>query len=224
MTGRMTPRRSYSPSPAAFGGIPIRKNSFVVTESQYAHVLPTVSPRSSSPAVRSGQWSGRVTPSALETCMETSFIATNSSVFPNHADHSFASSAPGPSRHHQMPLDWFSCHLLFAQRTSTKLTHFSLISLVFDVLLIGLLLCFVCLQAVLMFLLHQPTVPPVCLCQVSALLLHRITSSFSILAPRLPEGQFYSKILVRHDRVAMALNAARKTKSKKVNVRREVVP
>lgn len=75
MTGHLTPRQSYSPSPAA-GRIPIRKNSFVVTESQYSHVLPSVSPRSSSPAVRTGQWSGRVTPSALETCMETSFIST----------------------------------------------------------------------------------------------------------------------------------------------------
>ena len=76
MTGHVTPRRSYSPSPAAAGRIPIRKNSFVVTESQYSHVLPSVSPRSQSPAVRTGQWSGRVTPSALETCMETSFIST----------------------------------------------------------------------------------------------------------------------------------------------------
>ncbi|CAF1234806.1 unnamed protein product [Rotaria sordida] len=66
--GYITPRRSYSPSPAAAGGrIPIRKNSFVVTESQYTHVLPSVSPRATSPAIRTGQWSGRVTPSALET-------------------------------------------------------------------------------------------------------------------------------------------------------------
>jgi hypothetical protein len=102
-TGYMTPRRSYSPSPATIGRIPIRKNSFVVAESQYSHVLPSVSPRSSSPAIRTGQWSGRVTPSALETCMETSFIAINnpfeSSVWPNNADNPFADSAPGPLWH-----------------------------------------------------------------------------------------------------------------------------
>ncbi|CAF4842092.1 unnamed protein product [Rotaria sp. Silwood1] len=67
--GYLTPRRGYSPNPASNvgGRIPIRKNSFVVTESQYTDVLPTVSPRSTSPAIRTGQWSGRVTPSALET-------------------------------------------------------------------------------------------------------------------------------------------------------------
>ena len=92
-SGLMTPNRTHSPNPAGAGGnnIPRRKNSFVVTESQYAHVLPSVSPRSSSPAVRSGQWSGRVTPSTLEPCMETSFIATNNSVFPN----SITTIAPG---------------------------------------------------------------------------------------------------------------------------------
>ncbi len=94
-SGYVTPRRSYSPSPAAAGRLPLRKNSFVVTESQYTHVLPSVSPRSSSPAIRTGQWSGRVTPSSLETCMETSFISTNNllqnSVLPNYS--------PGPLRH-----------------------------------------------------------------------------------------------------------------------------
>ncbi|CAF1234823.1 unnamed protein product [Rotaria sordida] len=100
--GYITPRRSYSPSPAAAGGrIPIRKNSFVVTESQYTHVLPSVSPRATSPAIRTGQWSGRVTPSALETCMETSFISSNSplqsSLLPNNADNTFIDSAPGGS-------------------------------------------------------------------------------------------------------------------------------
>lgn len=106
MNGHLTPRRSYSPSPAAAAGgrIPIRKNSFVVTESQYSHVLPSVSPRSSSPAVRTGQWSGRVTPSALETCMETSFISTNSLqqnlLLPNYADDPFLECAQsGPLRH-----------------------------------------------------------------------------------------------------------------------------
>lgn len=101
-SGYLTPRRSYSPNPAAAaaGRIPIRKNSFVVTESQYTHVLPSVSPRSSSPAIRTGQWSGRVTPSALETCMETSFISTNnpfmSCISPNTSpDHLFFDSAPG---------------------------------------------------------------------------------------------------------------------------------
>jgi len=101
--GYLTPRRSYSPSPAAAaaaaGRIPIRKNSFVVTESQYTHVLPSVSPRAGSPAIRTGQWSGRITPSALETCMETSFIASNNPfenyVLPNNADNPFADSAPG---------------------------------------------------------------------------------------------------------------------------------
>ncbi|CAF0882253.1 unnamed protein product [Adineta ricciae] len=87
-SGYMTPRR-----------LPIRKNSFVVTESQYSHVLPSVSPRSQSPAIRSGQWSGRVTPSALETCMETSFISSNnplqSLVLPNIADTTSADSASG---------------------------------------------------------------------------------------------------------------------------------
>ena len=87
-SGYMTPRR-----------LPIRKNSFVVTESQYSHVLPSVSPRSQSPAIRSGQWSGRVTPSALETCMETSFISSNnplqSLVLPNTADTTSADSASG---------------------------------------------------------------------------------------------------------------------------------
>jgi hypothetical protein len=102
-TGRMTPRGSHSPNPmATVGGMPMRKNSFVVTESQYTHVLPSVSPRALSPAIRSGQWSGRVTPSALETCMETSFIASNNSVFPNNADHTFASHAPGPLWHHNL--------------------------------------------------------------------------------------------------------------------------
>lgn len=104
-TGRMTPRRSYSPSPAvggstAGGHIPIRKNSFVVTESQYAHVLPSVSPRSSSPAIRTGQWSGRVTPSALETWMETSIIATNNSIFSNTPDQAFVNDAQGRSWPH----------------------------------------------------------------------------------------------------------------------------
>lgn len=98
-TGYTTPRRSYSPSPAA-GRLPIRKNSFVVTESQYTHVLPSVSPRSGSPAIRTGQWSGRVTPSALETCMETSYISSNNPfdnyVLHNNADHLLADSAPGP--------------------------------------------------------------------------------------------------------------------------------
>lgn len=97
--GYVTPRRSYSPSPAATGRLPIRKNSFVVTESQYTHVLPSVSPRSSSPAIRTGQWSGRVTPSALETCMETSFISSTSplqiSLLPNNADNKFVDCAPG---------------------------------------------------------------------------------------------------------------------------------
>jgi hypothetical protein len=99
-TGYVTPRRSYSPSPAAAaaaGRIPIRKNSFVVTESQYTHVLPSVSPRSSSPAIRPGQWSGRVIRSSLDTCMETSFILSNNpfenSILPNNP---FADSAPGP--------------------------------------------------------------------------------------------------------------------------------
>ncbi|CAF1049803.1 unnamed protein product [Adineta steineri] len=85
-SGYMTPRR-----------VPIRKNSFVVTESQYTHVLPSVSPRSQSPAIRTGQWSGRVTPSALETCMEASFISSNNLlpnlVLPNTADSTFADSA-----------------------------------------------------------------------------------------------------------------------------------
>jgi hypothetical protein len=87
-SGYLTPRR-----------IPLRKNSFVVTESQYTHVLPSVSPRAGSPAIRTGQWSGRITPSALETCMETSFIASNNPfenyVLPNNADDPFADSAPG---------------------------------------------------------------------------------------------------------------------------------
>jgi hypothetical protein len=106
--GYMTPRRSYSPSPAAAaaGRIPIRKNSFVVTESQYTNVLPSVSPRSSSPAIKTGQWSGRVTPSALETCMETSFMSSNNplrnSVLPNNTDNTFADNAPGPLRHTNM--------------------------------------------------------------------------------------------------------------------------
>ncbi|CAF1977616.1 unnamed protein product [Rotaria magnacalcarata] len=99
--GYITPRRSYSPSPSAAGRIPIRKNSFVVTESQYTHVLPSVSPRSGSPAIRTGHWSGRLTPSALETCMETSFIASNSplphSLLPNNADNPFADSASDQS-------------------------------------------------------------------------------------------------------------------------------
>lgn len=83
-TGLLTPRRSHSPNPSAVGStIPRRKNSFVVTDSQYAHVLPSVSPRSSSPAVRSGQWSGRETPSTLEPCMEASFIAPDNSL-PSH--------------------------------------------------------------------------------------------------------------------------------------------
>lgn len=99
-SGYLTPRRSHSPNPAAAGRIPIRKNSFVVTESQYTHVLPSVSPRSSSPAIRSGQWSGRVTPSSLETCMETSFISTNnpymSCISPNTSpDHLLFDRAPG---------------------------------------------------------------------------------------------------------------------------------
>ncbi|UJR09854.1 hypothetical protein I4U23_014077 [Adineta vaga] len=85
-SGYMTPRR-----------IPLRKNSFVVTESQYSHVLPSVSPRSQSPAIRTGQWSGRVTPSALDTCMETSFISSDnplqSLVLPNNADDTLANSA-----------------------------------------------------------------------------------------------------------------------------------
>lgn len=97
--GYLTPRRSYSPSPAAAGRGPIRKNSFVITESQYAYALPSVSPRSGSPAIRTGQWSGRVTPSALETCMETSFIATNSplqsSLLPKHIDNAYTDNAPG---------------------------------------------------------------------------------------------------------------------------------
>lgn len=92
-TGRMTPRQSYSPSPALAGQIPIRKNSFVVTESQYAHVLPSVSPRSSSPAVRTGQWSGRNTPSALETWMETSIIETNNSISSNTPEQMFDDDA-----------------------------------------------------------------------------------------------------------------------------------
>jgi hypothetical protein len=112
-TGYMTPRRSYSPSPAAIGRIPIRKNSFVVTESQYSHVLPSVSPRSQSPAIRTGQWSGRVTPSALETCMETSFIASNnpfqSCVLPNNADDLFADCAPGPLWHTNI-YSYFFCY------------------------------------------------------------------------------------------------------------------
>ena len=94
-TGRMTPRQSYSPSPALAGQIPIRKNSFVVTESQYAHVLPSVSPRSSSPAVRTGQWSGRNTPSALETWMETSIIETNNSISSNTPEQMFDHDAQG---------------------------------------------------------------------------------------------------------------------------------
>ncbi len=104
--GYVTPRRSYSPSPAAAaaaGRIPMRKNSFVVTESKYTHVLPSVSPRSESPAIRTGQWSGRVTPSALETCMETSFIASNNLfenyILPNNAGNPFADSASGRLQH-----------------------------------------------------------------------------------------------------------------------------
>ncbi|CAF3034738.1 unnamed protein product [Rotaria sp. Silwood2] len=103
--GYLTPRRGYSPNPAATAGgrIPIRKNSFVVTESQYTDVLPSVSPRSTSPAIRTGQWSGRVTPSALETCMETSFILSDSplqcSLLPNNADNTFVNSAPGRLSH-----------------------------------------------------------------------------------------------------------------------------
>ena len=103
-SGYLTPRRSYSPSPATVGRIPVRKNSFVVTESQYTHVLPSVSPRSSSPAMRTtGQWSGLVTPSALETCMETSFISSNNplenSLLPNNADDIFVDSSPGLLAH-----------------------------------------------------------------------------------------------------------------------------
>jgi hypothetical protein len=122
-TGYMTPRRSYSPSPAAAvaGRIPVRKNSFVVTESQYTHVLPSVSPRSASPAIRPGQRSGRVTPSALETCMETSFISYNNfqnSVLPNNADNSFADSAPGPLWHTNVY--FFSFSYYSAHRCSTN--------------------------------------------------------------------------------------------------------
>lgn len=101
-SGYLTPRRSYSPSPAAAaaGRIPIRKNSFVVTESKYTHVLPSVSPRSTSPAIRTGQWSGRVTPSALETWMETSFISSDNPfenhLLPNNPDHLLIDNAPGP--------------------------------------------------------------------------------------------------------------------------------
>lgn len=102
-SGYLTPRRSHSPNPAAAaaaGRIPIRKNSFVITDSQHNHVLPSVSPRSSSPAIRTGQWSGRVTPSALETCMETSFISTNnpfmSCLSPNTSPDDFLDDyAPG---------------------------------------------------------------------------------------------------------------------------------
>jgi hypothetical protein len=88
-SGYLTPRR-----------IPLRKNSFVVTESQYTHVLPSVSPRSSSPAIRTGQWSEYVTSSALETCMEASFILSNNPplqnfLLPNNADNTFADSASG---------------------------------------------------------------------------------------------------------------------------------
>ncbi len=87
-SGYLTPRR-----------IPLRKNSFVVTESQYTHVLPSVSPRSSSPAIRKGQWSEYVTSSALETCMEASFILSNNPLqnflLPNNADNTFADSASG---------------------------------------------------------------------------------------------------------------------------------
>ena len=129
--GYLTPRRSYSPSPAAAGGrIPIRKNSFVVTESQYSHVLPSVSPRSSSPAIRTGQWSGRVTPSALETCMETSFISTNNPlqncVLPNTFGDPLADCAPGPLWHTN--LSSFIFFNYFAYRCSTN-------NLSFDVLL-----------------------------------------------------------------------------------------
>ncbi|CAF1179431.1 unnamed protein product [Didymodactylos carnosus] len=76
-SGQSTPRRSHSPNPSANGYK--RKNSYVVTESQYANVLPSVSPRSASPATQN--WSGRGTPtipSQLETCLETSYINTDS--------------------------------------------------------------------------------------------------------------------------------------------------
>ncbi len=107
-SGYLTPRRSYSPSPAAAGRLPVRKNSFVVTESQYTHVLPSVSPRSSSPAIRTGQWSGRVTPSSLETWMETSFISTN-----NFLQNSLLpiNYSPGPLRHTN-PYFFFLLHLV----------------------------------------------------------------------------------------------------------------
>ena len=158
-SGRMTPRRSYSPNPAVVGGIPLRKNSFVVTESQYSHVLPSVSPRSTSPAMRKGQWSGRVTPSALEACMETSFISSNNPlqnfVLPNNADNTFADSAPGPFWH---ILCFFSLHFL---HLDALLKH-SLDYILYFMLLLACF-CFVCLQAVLMFLLHRPAARPVCL-------------------------------------------------------------
>jgi hypothetical protein len=163
-TGRMTPRRSYSPNPAIAGGVPVRKNSFVVTESQYSHVLPSVSPRSTSPAIRTGQWSGRVTPSALETCMEASFISSDNLLLPNNADNTLANSSPGPFWH-----KFLSLHL--DALLNVLLITFSIVCFYISALLACF--CFVCLQAVLMFLLHRSAVLPVCLLQVSLLYIEK---------------------------------------------------